>query len=131
MLKVTAAILKKGDLILIAQRKAGDKLAGKWEFPGGKIELGETPEQCLIREIKEEFNIDIMVGEYFGSNTHHYGDKTVYLMAFWAKWLGGKIEASAHDQYKWVSVGELAHYDFAAADLPFVQKLLVNDIKKQ
>lgn len=131
MIKVTAAILKKDDLVLIAQRKADDKLAGKWEFPGGKIELGETPEQCLTREIKEEFNIDIMVGEYFGDSTHCYGDKTVYLMAFWAKWLGGKINATAHDHYKWVSVGELSHYDFAAADLPFVEKLLTNDTKER
>jgi len=124
VLKVTAAILKKDDLILIGQRKAGDKLAGKWEFPGGKIEFGETPEQCLAREIKEEFNIDIVVGEYFGDSIYRYRDQTVYLMAFWAKWLGGEINATAHEHYKWVSVAELEYYDFAAADLPFVQKLL-------
>ena len=126
MLKVTAAILKRGNLILIARRKAGDKLAGKWEFPGGKIEAGETPEQCLAREIKEEFNVDIAVGEHFANSTYHYRDKSVYLMAFWAKWLGGDIRISAHDDYKWVPVVELPHYDFAAADLPFVEKLLTS-----
>lgn len=123
MVKVAAAILKKGDLILIARRKAGD-LAGKWEFPGGKIEPGETPEECLKREIKEEFDIDISVGEHFADNIHHYSDKTVYLMAYWAFWSGGVIKASAHDDYKWVSVTELHNYDFADADIPFVQKLL-------
>ena len=72
MKRVTAAILIKDGNILIAKRKSSDKLADKWEFPGGKIEKNETPEQCLIREIKEEFGIDVKVGEYLGEIEKHF-----------------------------------------------------------
>jgi len=66
IVKVTAAILVKDNKIIIAKRGPGDKLAHKWEFPGGKIETHETPEQCLKREMKEEFDTDVSVGEYLG-----------------------------------------------------------------
>ena len=65
---VTAAILIKDNRILIAKRRINDKLAGNWEFPGGTIEYEETPEECLRREMKEEFDIDVTVGEYFGES---------------------------------------------------------------
>ena len=65
-----------------AQRKSGDHLAGMREFPGGKIEPGETPEACLGRELKEEFNIHVAVGQYLGSNVHHYDHISIELMAF-------------------------------------------------
>ena len=68
MIKVTAAVLIKDGRILIAKRKANDKLANKWEFPGGKIELGESPEECLRREMWEEFQIKISVAEFFGES---------------------------------------------------------------
>jgi 8-oxo-dGTP diphosphatase len=67
IVKVTAAILVKDNKIIIAKRGSDDRLANKWEFPGGKIEINETPEQCLKREMKEEFDIDVSVGEYLGS----------------------------------------------------------------
>ena len=68
MIEVTAAILKNNGRLLIAQGKATGKLPNKWEFPGGKVESGETPEDCLKREIKEEFNIDVFVGEYLSKH---------------------------------------------------------------
>ena len=68
IVKVTAAILVKDNKIIIAKRGPDDRLANKWEFPGGKIEIHETPEQCLKREMKEEFDIDVSVGEYLGSS---------------------------------------------------------------
>jgi ADP-ribose pyrophosphatase YjhB (NUDIX family) len=71
IVKVTAAMLVKDDKIIIAKRGPDDKLADKWEFPGGKIEINETPGQCLKREMKEEFDIDVCVGEYLGSSICH------------------------------------------------------------
>ena len=68
IVKVTAAILAKDNKIIIAKRGPNDRLANKWEFPGGKVEINETPEQCLKREMKEEFDIDVSVGEYLGSS---------------------------------------------------------------
>lgn len=123
MKKVTAAILIKDGLILIAKRKNNDKLANKWEFPGGKIEPGETAEECLKREIQEEFKINIRVGAFFGESIYHYPHAEIQLLAYWTYWESGNIESTAHDEYKWISIGELDNYDFAPADIPFVMTL--------
>ena len=71
IVKVTAAILVKDNKIIIAKRGPDDRVAHKWEFPGGKVEINETPEQCLKREMKEEFDIDVSVGKYMGSSICH------------------------------------------------------------
>ena len=123
-IKVTAAILEKDGRIIIAQRKSKDHLAGKWEFPGGKIEPGETPEECLARELKEEFNIEVSVGDFLGSNIHHYDHISIELMAFRTIWVGGEINSTDHKDYKWVTIDELDQFDFAPADRPFVDKLI-------
>ena len=123
IVKVTAAILEKDGRIIIAQRKSCDYLSGKWEFPGGKIEHGETPEQCLARELKEEFGIDVFIGDYLGSNLHHYDHISIELMAYRASWVGGTISMSDHKAYRWVTVDELSDYEFAPADIPFVDML--------
>ena len=75
IIKVTAAIIRKDNRFLCAQRKDSGDQAGKWEFPGGKIEIGETPEICLERELLEEFNIQASCGDFLCENTHDYGDK--------------------------------------------------------
>lgn len=119
MVEVAAAIIMKDDhQILIAQRGEG-QLANKWEFPGGKREAGESFEQCLQREIMEELGITIEVGECFGVS--YYG--RIKLVAFMARWLAGQITPMVHRQIRWVDVRELATFDFAPADLPFVEKL--------
>lgn len=123
MLEVTAAIIQSKGKILIARRPFGDKLADKWEFPGGKVEQGETPEECLRREIKEELNIEIMVGDYFATSIYTYPDKTIQLEAYWCTWLSGEIEFHSHDAIKWVDIDSLKDYDFAPADLSFIDKL--------
>ena len=123
IIKVTAAILEKDGRIIIAQRKSSDHLSGKWEFPGGKIEPGETPEVCLAREIKEEFEIDVSVGSHLGSNVHHYHHISIELMAYRASWVAGTITMNDHCAYRWVSVNQLAEFDFAPADIPFVEML--------
>lgn len=123
MLEVSAAIIRKDDRVLIAQRGRDKSLGLKWEFPGGKIESNETPEESLIREIKEELNIDIEIEEFFAENIHEYQSGKIKLIAFLARWKSGDIKLAEHEQIKWVKVDELNAYDFATADLPFVEKL--------
>ncbi|MFZ0727948.1 MAG: NUDIX domain-containing protein [Desulfobacterales bacterium] len=128
-IKVTAAILEKDGQIIIAQRRSTDHLAGKWEFPGGKIEAGETPEECLARELNEEFEIEVSVGVFLGSNIHHYDHISIELLAYRVFWNGGKINSTDHKDYKWVTIGELDQFDFATADKPFVEKLRRGEIE--
>ncbi|MHC4225748.1 MAG: (deoxy)nucleoside triphosphate pyrophosphohydrolase [Planctomycetota bacterium] len=123
MKKVTAAILIKENKVLIARRKATDNQGGKWEFPGGKIKEDETPRQCLIREMKEEFGIEVSIGAFFGESTYRYEHGAVKLLAYQTSWIGGAFSLYAHADYRWVYPAQLIDYDFAAADIPFVEKL--------
>ncbi|MGB8334496.1 MAG: (deoxy)nucleoside triphosphate pyrophosphohydrolase [Desulfobacterales bacterium] len=128
IVKVTAAIMSSNDRVLIAQRKAEHHLAGKWEFPGGKIESGETPEECLRRELKEEFDIDTRVGAFLGSSHYPYDHQTIELLAFRVVWEDGILRVREHARVEWVRIGQLARFDFAPADVPFVEKLLNGEI---
>jgi len=123
VIRVTAAILNHDNRILIAQRGEQDTLAGKWEFPGGKIEDNETPQQCLIREMKEEFGIDVAIKGFFAENTHHYEKEAIQLLAYHAVWKGGTFSLNAHAAIKWVLLNELQKFEFAPADKPLVEKL--------
>ncbi|MBG9812052.1 NUDIX hydrolase [Bacillus endophyticus] len=123
MKKVVAAIIKDKDKILIAQRNSKDHLAGKWEFPGGKIEPGETPEECLVREIREELRIDIEIGSFYDDNVYGSKDQAIHLLFYWAEVINGKVTAVVHDDVKWITIKELASFDFAPADIPIVKRL--------
>lgn len=123
MTEVTAAIILRDKSILIAQRAQGQNLATKWEFPGGKIESGETPQECLKREIKEELNVDIEVLDFFAESIYTYDRGTIKLMAFWCKWLSGDMILNVHSRIEWVKLHELDLYDYSPADIPFVEKL--------
>jgi 8-oxo-dGTP diphosphatase len=123
MKKVVAAIIKDKDKILIAQRNSKDHLAGKWEFPGGKIEPGETPEECLVREIREELRIDVEIGSFYDDNVYGSKDQAIHLLFYWAEVMNGKITAIVHDDVKWITTKELARFDFAPADIPIVKRL--------
>lgn len=125
MIDVVAAIIKNEDgRILIARKKKGKSLEGYWEFPGGKVEKGEKLEESLVRELKEEMDIDIKVNEYFDENIHTYEKTTVRLIAFIAEIQKGKISLKDHDMYNWVDINELKDFCFAPADVPLVEKLL-------
>ncbi|AET69471.1 ADP-ribose pyrophosphatase [Desulfosporosinus orientis DSM 765] len=123
MKEVTAAILVKDHSVLIAQRGVNDELAGKWELPGGKIEAGETPEDCLKREIKEELDVDIEVLNFFADSVYKYPNGVIKLMAFWCRWVSGNYHLKVHSQILWAKPWELDLYDFAPADIPLVEKL--------
>lgn len=123
MIEVTAAILVHDGRVLIARRRAGAKRAGLWEFPGGKIQAGETPEQCLRREIREELGVEIAVGEFFGESVYAYPDQTVRLLAYLGRLIGGRIVLNDHAQIAWVAAPELDQYDFCPADIALVEML--------
>lgn len=124
MIEVAAAIIENEQgQILIARRKKGKSQEGLWEFPGGKLEPGETPEACLKRELLEEMNIGIAPYELFGVNVHDYGIVRIKLIAYRAKLLSGEIRLADHDEFQWASYAELGGYRWAPADVPFVELL--------
>lgn len=122
MIQVTAALIEKDGKYLIARKKEGH-LAGMWEFPGGKIEPGETPEECLRREIDEEFGMQIGVGEYLATSCHTYPHISIELMGYLATFQGGEMRLTDHDKIEWVTHAEMEQYTFAPADLPLIDAL--------
>jgi 8-oxo-dGTP diphosphatase len=129
MIEVTAAILANNGRLLIAQRRPTSSLPNKWEFPGGKVEAGETPEECLKREMEEEFGIDVSVREYLGESVFDYQLGTIRLLAFRVTWNGGSFVVKAHKAIEWVLLTDLPKYDFAPADVPFIDKLRRGEIE--
>ena len=123
MKEVTAAIIIDNNKILIAQRGKNENLAGKWEFPGGKIEIDETPQQCIKRENREELEVDIVVGNYLGESICTYSNSKIKLIAYFATILSGDIKLSVHDKVEWITISEFDEYEFAPADIPFIAKL--------
>lgn len=121
---VVCAILHKEGNVLVAKRKAGGSLAGFWEFPGGKVEPGETPEQALYRELKEELAIETVVGVHIGDSIFSYKDKTICLKGYLAHYLSGDFILDSHDEIAWVPAQELLSYQLAPADVPLVERLL-------
>ncbi len=120
---VTAAIINKDGKYLVTQRASNDKLPLKWEFPGGKVELGETPEECLKREIKEELNLDIVVGNKIATSIYSYGSEKINLVAYAAQIVYGSMKLLVHQDAQWVSVNQLDQFDFCPADIPIIEKL--------
>ena len=122
-IEVAAAILRRDGLILIAQRRANDHLANFWEFPGGKRELGETFEQCLERELREELDIGVRVGRLVHDVTHTYPERTIRLCFFECELLTGEPKPLDCQACRWVSAGELRDYDFPPADKELIDQL--------
>jgi 8-oxo-dGTP diphosphatase len=124
MLLVTAAVIEKDGLFLLTQRPLEKHNGGRWEFPGGKVEEGEDPRQCLRREIAEELGIAIEVGEVFELSSHVYsGGKHVILLAFRCRYIGGEIQKKEITDFVWVSPDEMETMDITEADLPFLERL--------
>ena len=119
---VVAALIARNGKILITQRGAEDPLAGQWEFPGGKIEAGETPQQCLAREIEEELGIVVSVGAHIGTHIHHYDHISIELSGYRANILSGTPTLTEHADLRWVDWAELKRFDLCAADRFLLQK---------
>ena len=120
MIIVTAAILENGSKVMIAKRKEGKHLAGFWEFPGGKIEDGETAENCLRRELKEEFSIEVEVMDYIGESIFEYPGQRIKLLAYTGKIIQGEIKLHDHEKVEWVKPEEISEYKMAPADIPLI-----------
>ncbi|MGJ1433680.1 (deoxy)nucleoside triphosphate pyrophosphohydrolase [Sphingobacterium spiritivorum] len=128
MLYVTCAIIIHQEKILICQRSEKMKLPLKWEFPGGKIEPGESKKDCLIREIKEELHLHIEVNEALKMVEHHYTDFSLQLFPFVCSVRGGQLTPQEHAQVLWVSKQQLMDYDWAEADIPIVKEFLLSEL---
>jgi mutator protein MutT len=122
-IEVSAALIFHHGKLLITQRHAKSHLGGLWEFPGGKREPGETFEQCLVRELREELGIEVEVGELFDEISHAYTEKTVCLKFFVCKLISGKPQPLDCAAFKWVDKTELADFEFPAADARLLEKL--------
>lgn len=127
MIKVTCAIIEEENTarVLCAQRSEQMKLPLKWEFPGGKVEQGESLEACLIREIQEELGVKVEVVEKLPSNRHAYqGNKQIELFPFRCRIIGGQIQLKEHKQILWLKKEALFELDWAEADIPIVSNYM-------
>ena len=123
-INVTCAIIIKDDKILVAQRSERIKLPLKWEFPGGKLEENESEKDCVIREIREEINIDIEILKKLSNSIYDYGTFKINLIPFLAGYVSGEIRLAEHKEYKLLEKEELLSLDWAEADLPIVEEFL-------
>src|SRR5262245_12367242 len=122
-IQVAAAVIVREGRVLIARRKQEDQLGGHWEFPGGKIEAEETPELCLVREIREERSLEIEVGTRIAVSRHEFPHRAIVLHAFLVERFRGELQLVDHDAFAWVTLAEIATYRLAPADLPVVREL--------
>jgi 8-oxo-dGTP diphosphatase len=124
-IQVTAAIIFEGEKVLICRRSKDDELPLLWEFPGGKVEAGETLEQCIARECKEELDVDIIVLDEFGKTGYFHANHELCFTFFLAEISGGTLAANVHEQFRWVLPAELKDYTFCPADVEIVEKLMM------
>ena len=116
MTEVVAALIREGDKFMICQRPANKARGLLWEFVGGKVEPGETKEQALIRECREELAITVDVGSAFTEVTHVYPDLTIHLTLFNAAIASGTPQLLEHNDIRWITPAEIGDYEFCPAD---------------
>ena len=116
MTEVVAALIWQGERFMICQRPAHKARGMLWEFVGGKVEAGETKEQALIRECREELAVTLSVGDVFMEVIHEYPDLTVHLTLFNATIANGTPQKLEHNDIKWITPSEIGYYDFCPAD---------------
>jgi mutator protein MutT len=129
VIEVSAALIFRAGKLLITQRHARSHLGGMWEFPGGKREPGETFEQCLVREIREELGVEIAVGKLFEEIRHDYEEKSVHLKFFACELLAGEPQPLDCAALKWIERSELSAHEFPAADARLLEKLLAQQFR--
>ena len=123
MTEVVAALIWDGERFMICQRPAHKARGLLWEFVGGKVEPGETRQQALIRECREELGITVSPGDVFMEVTHTYPDLTVHLTLFSATIADGTPQKLEHNDIRWIGVEEIDSYDFCPADRVILEKL--------
>lgn len=123
IIHVVAAAIEKDGEIFCAQRPENKSLGGLWEFPGGKLEPGETPEKALIREIQEELNSTIEILSYINEASYDYDFGTVIMKTYHAKLTSGNLELLEHQNSTWLAPKDLKTLDWAPVDRPAVELL--------
>ena len=123
MVEVVAALIWDKDKFLICQRPANKARALLWEFVGGKVEPGETKEEALIRECREELDVKIEVGDVFMDVLHDYPDLLVHLTLFNAKLEKGEPKLLEHNDLKWITPAEIPAFDFCPADVEILERI--------
>ena len=118
IINVVAAAIEKDGKFFCAQRPEGKSLGGFWEFPGGKLETGESPEQALIRGIKEELNSEIEIITYINEASYDYDFGTVVMKTYHAKLISGNLELLEHQNSTWLTPNELDTLNWAPVDRP-------------
>jgi len=121
--KVTAGIIEENGMVLIARRKPGKHMGGKWEFPGGKVEPGESPEQSLARELDEELSVRAHVGKFLCTAFFEADGVSLELLVYRVDRVEGKPSLREHDEIRWVRPEQLASYDLADSDRMVVEAL--------
>ncbi len=119
-IEVTCAVVVEDNRILAVQRSDGMPHPGKWEFPGGKLKEGETPEGCIRREIREELGVEIAVERLLPSVNHRYEKQTIKLIPFICTIREGTIMLSEHQEFRWIPCGEMEMMDWLDADVEVV-----------
>lgn len=124
MTEVVAALIWQGEKFMICQRPPHKARGLLWEFVGGKVEVGESPEEALIRECREELGVSLSVGEVFMDVTHEYPDLLVHLTLFHATIAQGEPQKLEHNDIQWITPREIPNYDFCPADVEILEKLM-------
>jgi 8-oxo-dGTP diphosphatase len=121
---VVTGFLRKGDKVLVGQRPAGNTLAGQWEFPGGKIERNESPEDALARELREELGIEAEVGTLKLASTHSYGDTGIVILFYEVLFWKGEPKTVHHMELKWVTKEELPQLSIPDANRKILDRII-------
>lgn len=124
IIRVVGAAIARDGTCLVAQRGPGMSLAGKWEFPGGKVEAGESARAALAREIAEELGLSLDVGKLLGTGTANIGSKLIALDVYAARIVSGTLVLREHSRAVWATAAELVDFDWAEADVPSVPKVI-------
>ena len=123
MIIVVAAIIRRNGELLLSRRKPTSHLANLWEFPGGKVERGESMTAALQRELREELDIDVHVNDEYYSTTHHYPTKSIELHFFNCSIVRGEPRAIDVAEFRWIKTADIRSYKFPEADLELVERL--------
>ncbi|MNV13754.1 CTP pyrophosphohydrolase [compost metagenome] len=124
LITVVCGIIFKDDLVLICRRKPEKSLGGYWEFPGGKVEDGESNEESLRRELIEELNLKVKIKQHFFDTVHQYDNGAIELISFICETENIASESTDHDQLEWVKISDLLNWKLAPADIPIAKELI-------